>query len=206
MNDFLPVSCKKKKLQFSYTILLSISASHLTRGISDVFAQGAGLVNPMNALVPGLVYDRDEDDYTKFLNGQGYTEAQKKELNCSSDVMEKIEASELNYPTITIVVPKDKTQYMKSINRRVTCLGNTSCHYRAKVEIHENIEGNKIVVKPNILHFDEKIREKQFTVHFKVNKKNRTTTITTASLQWTSEKDKSGKNHIVESLIVIYYL
>lgn len=170
-----------------------------------MFAQGAGLVNPKKALVPGLVYDRDEDHYTKFLNGQGYTEWQKGELNCSSNVMGKIGASELNYPTITIVVPKDKTQYRKRIHRSVTCLGTTPCHYKANVKIHGNIEGNRIEVKPKTLNFDEKIRKQQFTVDFKVNKKHWPTTIITASLQWISEKDKSGKNHIVKSPIVIYY-
>lgn len=184
--------------------MLSISASPLTTGKSDVFAQGAGLVNPMNALVPGLVYDRDENHYTKFLNGQRYNRSKKKELNCSSLVREKIEASELNYPSITIVVPKDKTQYSKSIPRRVTCLGTTSCRYQAKVKIDESIEGNTIEVKPETLHFDEKIREKDFTVLFDVNKEHWTTRVLTASLQWISEKDNSGKIHIVTSPIVIY--
>lgn len=195
---------KKKKLQFSYTTLLSISASHCTMGITNVFAQGAGLVNPKKALVPGLVYDRDEDDYTKFLNGQGYTEWQKEELNCSSNVMEKIEASDLNYPSIAIEVPEDKTEYSKSIQRCVTCLGTTPCYYKAKVKIHGNIKGNTIVVEPKTLHFDEKIRKQQFTVDFKVNKNYWPTANIEASLQWISEKDKSGKYHIVKSPIVIY--
>lgn len=168
-----------------------------------MFAQGAGLVNPKKALVPGLVYDRDEEHYTKFLNGLGYTARQKEKLNCSSNVKEKIEASELNYPTITIVVPEDKIPYTKTIHRIVTCLGTTPCHYKAKVKIYGNIEGNTIEVEPKTLEFEKEIRKQQFRVDFKVNKKH--APIITACLQWISKKDESGKNHIVNSPIVIYF-
>ncbi|KAJ1389152.1 Peptidase S8/S53 domain [Sesbania bispinosa] len=37
------------------------------------FAYGAGLINPLKATNPGLVYDISEADYVQFLCGEGYT-------------------------------------------------------------------------------------------------------------------------------------
>ncbi|MCI53678.1 cucumisin-like, partial [Trifolium medium] len=35
------------------------------------FAYGAGLINPVKAANPGLVYDISEADYAEFLCGEG---------------------------------------------------------------------------------------------------------------------------------------
>ena len=37
------------------------------------FAYGAGQIDPIKAMKPGLVYDADETDYIQFLCGQGYS-------------------------------------------------------------------------------------------------------------------------------------
>ena len=37
------------------------------------FAYGAGQINPVKAVNPGLVYDANKDDYIQFLCNEGYT-------------------------------------------------------------------------------------------------------------------------------------
>ena len=43
------------------------------KNLDAEFVYGAGQMNPVKAVDPGLVYDADKIDYIKFLCGQGYT-------------------------------------------------------------------------------------------------------------------------------------
>ncbi|KAL0329686.1 UNVERIFIED_CONTAM: Subtilisin-like protease SBT1.2 [Sesamum radiatum] len=66
---------------------------------ADIFATGAGHVNPSKANDPGLVYDIAADDYIPYLCGLGYTDEQvgiiaHKSVHCTS----KIPEGQLNYP------------------------------------------------------------------------------------------------------------
>ncbi|KAK9076221.1 hypothetical protein SSX86_004554 [Deinandra increscens subsp. villosa] len=78
---------------------------------ADVFALGAGHVNPPKAHEPGIVFDIQPDDYIPYLCGSGYTAKQvqlfvKKKVNCSKTIPE----AQLNYPSFAVslkrVIPK----------------------------------------------------------------------------------------------------
>lgn len=64
---------------------------------ANPFGYGAGMVQPKQAMDPGLVYDSSYDDWAKFVCGSGQV-AETHEL-CAKG---KIDPSNLNYPTIAV--------------------------------------------------------------------------------------------------------
>lgn len=78
---------------------------------ADAFDAGAGHVDPLRALDPGLVYDADARDHVRFLCGLGYTSAQVRRMvlpspsinaTCPSGPSAETEADDLNYPAIVL--------------------------------------------------------------------------------------------------------
>jgi hypothetical protein len=76
--------------------------------------------------------------------------------------------SELNYPSLTIAIPRSEIQYFVGIFRHVTYVGTTSSTYKARVEIQTSIEGIEIKVEPKILDFTCKNRVQHFIVNLSV--------------------------------------
>jgi subtilisin family serine protease len=73
--------------------------------LADVFATGAGHVNPSKANDPGLVYDIETNDYVPYLCGLNYTDRQvgiilRQKVKCSD--VKSIPQAQLNYPSISI--------------------------------------------------------------------------------------------------------
>ena len=87
------------------------------------FAYGAGQINPIEAVNPGLVYDISEHDYVKFLCGEGYDTIMLKIITdvlitCTED---QIIASDLNLPSFALSTELSKN-IIKVIHRTVaTC-------------------------------------------------------------------------------------
>ncbi|KAI0488418.1 hypothetical protein KFK09_028249 [Dendrobium nobile] len=72
---------------------------------ADLFARGAGHVNPSNANNPGFVYDIQPSDYVAYLCGLNYNDTQvtvvtRRTVNCST--VDPIIDVELNYPTFSV--------------------------------------------------------------------------------------------------------
>uniref|UniRef100_M1DVF8 Subtilase n=1 Tax=Solanum tuberosum TaxID=4113 RepID=M1DVF8_SOLTU len=70
---------------------------------SDLFATGAGHVNPLRTGDPGLIYDIKPEDNVHYLCGLKYPNKAAymfvlRKVNCSS----KIAEAELNYPSFSI--------------------------------------------------------------------------------------------------------
>ena len=75
--------------------MMTTARPHASDASNDVFAGGAGFVNPRKFLNPGLVYDADQDDWWAFLAGQGVT------FSDGTPVSENpIDASDLNQASI----------------------------------------------------------------------------------------------------------
>ncbi|XP_071705258.1 subtilisin-like protease [Rutidosis leptorrhynchoides] len=94
---------------------------------ADVFATGAGHVNPLKANDPGLVYDIQPDDYIPYLCGLGYTNEQiktivKKDFSCIKSIPE----AELNYPSIVVTLKGGEN---KMYSRTVTNVGQPKSTY-----------------------------------------------------------------------------
>jgi subtilisin family serine protease len=79
---------------------------------ADVFATGAGHVNPTRANDPGLVYDIQPDDYIPYLCGLGYKDNEvgilaHRKIKCSE--ITSIPEGELNYPSFSVALGPSQT-------------------------------------------------------------------------------------------------
>uniref|UniRef100_M1BBG5 Subtilisin-like protease n=1 Tax=Solanum tuberosum TaxID=4113 RepID=M1BBG5_SOLTU len=91
---------------------------------ADVFATGAGHVNPSKANDPGLIYDIKPSDYIPYLCGLNYTNRQvtvivQRKVNCSE--ITSILEGQLNYPSFSIQVRSNSEVQVYS--RTVTNVG-----------------------------------------------------------------------------------
>ncbi|KAL4572307.1 hypothetical protein LXL04_019079 [Taraxacum kok-saghyz] len=109
---------------------------------ADVFAIGAGHVNPSRSNDPGLVFDLEPSDYIPYMCGLGYTTKQiemitKKKVSCSHSIPE----AQLNYPSFAVSLKRgDKKTY----SRIVTNVGMGNASYTVG-EVHVP-HGVKVVV------------------------------------------------------------
>lgn len=118
---------------------------------ADPFDIGAGHVNPLKAIDPGLVYDMDARDYILFLCSLGYSEVQIKmmvlpspsiDTGCSGSHSDL----ELNYPAITI----SNLQSTVTIKRTLRNVGRSSVVYFSSIK---NLEGVYTYLWPRFLVF-----------------------------------------------------
>ena len=158
------------------------------------FGYGAGQINPIEAMNPGLVYDISEQDYVKFLCGEGYDTIVLKIftndlITCSKD--NQIIASDLNLPSFALSTKLSKN-IIKVFHRTVTNVGSANSTYKAKVIAPPLLD---VEVNPRILKFTSIGQKKSFTLTIEgiIN-----VNIVSASLIW------DDGSHKVKIPIVIY--
>nr|GEW28037.1 peptidase S8/S53 domain-containing protein [Tanacetum cinerariifolium] len=144
------------------SILTTSPMSNLVNSDAE-FAYGAGYLNPLKAVRPGLVYDAGEIDYVSFLCQEGYSTEDIINIsgdntsNCSQ-LMEKNKG--INYPTF--VIPALRTQPIDvSFNSTVTNVGSATSTYRAMIT-QPPVSELQIVVEPDVLRFKEKGQKLSF--------------------------------------------
>lgn len=136
---------------------------------ANPFDFGAGHVDPVKAMNPGLVYDAGPKNYVLFLCRIGYNEQQIRTI-VSSDLnitcpKNGPSASDLNYPSIAVANLKSVT----TIKRTVTNVGPENCVYRAIVYCPPGVE---VIIKPKILVFRPNIKTATFSVTLKALKRS----------------------------------
>ncbi|XXG67292.1 hypothetical protein AAC387_Pa06g0675 [Persea americana] len=98
---------------------------------ADLFAIGAGHVNPSRANNPGLVYDIKPDDYVSYLCGLGYSD-NNVELIAGSNVscasITSIREGELNFPSFSVILGPSQT-----FNRTVTTVGEAKITFSLEI-------------------------------------------------------------------------
>ncbi|CAA0841094.1 Subtilisin-like protease SBT1.2 [Striga hermonthica] len=126
---------------------------------ANIYAAGAGHVNPNRALDPGLVYDIAMDEYVPFLCGLGYTEDQVEMITQEpADCSYKIPQWQLNYPTFSVSLGP-----LQTFSRTVTNVGEpVSCY---SVRISEP-PGVNIVVRPSRMCFTRLKQKATYHVMF----------------------------------------
>ncbi|KAJ9684395.1 hypothetical protein PVL29_016720 [Vitis rotundifolia] len=159
------------------------------------FAYGAGNIDPLRAVHPGLVYDADEIDFVNFLCGEGYSVQHLRNVTGDHSVCSKATNGtvwDLNYPSFALST-SNKESIARTFQRSVTNVGSPMSTYKAIVIGAP--KGLKINVKPKILSFIS-IGQK---LSFVLKVKGRTVEdIVSASLVW------DDGLHKVRSPIVVY--
>ncbi|GFY80296.1 leucine-rich receptor-like protein kinase family protein [Actinidia rufa] len=130
---------------------------------------GSGHVNPQLATDPGLIYDADISDYTKFLCSLNYTKEQMKVFvdgpsTCSSYFSSP---GDLNYPSFSVVFkPKN---YVIELKRTVTNVAEVLPErYKVRIVI-ARAEKFTVSVEPRDLIFERSYEKQSYRVKFKSN-------------------------------------
>ncbi|XP_047306608.1 cucumisin-like [Impatiens glandulifera] len=127
-------------------------------------AYGAGHINPLKAVNPGLVYDIGELDYIEFLCGQGYADkllrliTSDNSSSCSNVTKDAV--WDLNLPSFGIGGVPFKP-FNQSFTRTVTNVGNPSSTYKSKITAPQ---GLKIQVEPSELSFSSQGQKLSFVL------------------------------------------
>ncbi|KAG4991700.1 hypothetical protein JHK82_025220 [Glycine max] len=168
---------------------------------SSPYDHGAGHIDPIRALDPGLVYDMVPQDYFEFLCTQNLTPTQLKVFakysnrSCRHSLAS---SGDLNYPAISSVFTQKTTTSFPSpviLHRIVTNVGPPDSKYHVVVS---PFKGASIKVEPETLNFTRKHQKLSYKITFKP--KVRQTSPEFGSLVW-----KDGF-HTVRSPIVITWL
>ncbi|KAL5098925.1 hypothetical protein RYX36_003252 [Vicia faba] len=153
---------------------------------ADVFATGAGHVNPVKANDPGLVYDIQPEDYVPYLCGLGYSDEEIEiivqwKVKCSA--VKSIAEAELNYPSFSILMGSESQFY----TRTLTNVGSENSTYRAELEVPLALG---MSVNPSEITFSEINEKVSFSVDFipQIKENRRNHTFAQGSLTWVSDK------------------
>ncbi|WP_410550392.1 S8 family serine peptidase [Arthrobacter sp. SIMBA_036] len=118
---------------------------------TDVFATGAGQVDPAKVLSPGLVYDASTEDYLKFVQGTG--------MDLGIPGLGTTQPRDMNVPSFALGNLAGKIE----VTRTVTAL--TPGLYRATV----NVPGINVKVTPAVLNFTSAGEKRTFKIQFENN-------------------------------------
>jgi len=179
-------------------ICLWFTATPLKSALNEdaEFAYGAGQINPLKAVNPGLVYDTDENDYINFLCGQGYTTKQLQKITgdnkstCTSTNKQSV--FNLNLPSFALSTAGSKSKNV-TFGRYVTNVGSARSTYRATITAHPSSLNVQVV--PSVLTFSSLDERRPFILKIegKIN-----ATLVSFSLIWDDGTFK------VRSPVVVY--
>uniref|UniRef100_A0A7N0UKC1 Uncharacterized protein n=1 Tax=Kalanchoe fedtschenkoi TaxID=63787 RepID=A0A7N0UKC1_KALFE len=148
-------------------VVLDKNRKHITADPSGrraiPFDYGAGFVNPIRVLDPGLIYDAHPQDYKAFLCSIGYDDKMLRMITRDNSTcsQSRMNPSGLNYPSITVPSLQDNF----SVTRTVTNVGKPRSIYRAAIS---SPAGTNVSVVPQYLIFSSYGQKINFTVNFKV--------------------------------------
>ncbi|GAV65941.1 Peptidase_S8 domain-containing protein/PA domain-containing protein/Inhibitor_I9 domain-containing protein [Cephalotus follicularis] len=164
---------------------------------------GAGHMNPVAALDPGLVYDTTVDDYLGFLCALNYSTPQIKlatNRNFTCDSSKKYSLGDLNYPSFSIPLETASGSGggagVSNTVRYTRTLTNVGTPAKYKVSVSSQIPLVKILVEPESLSFSEAYEKKSYIVTFTAGSMPSGTSSFTR-LEWSDGK------HIVGSPVAL---
>ncbi|KAL2505844.1 Subtilisin-like protease SBT1.7 [Abeliophyllum distichum] len=140
---------------------------------STPFDYGAGHVDPISALDPGLVYDATIDNYIDFLCALNYSASMikiitKQDYSCKDG--KEYSIGDLNYPSFSVPIQTasgpgggSSAPTVVKYTRTLTNVGNPATY---KVTVSRETKAVKILVEPEVLIFSKPNEKKSFTVTF----------------------------------------
>uniref|UniRef100_A0ACD5TRY9 Uncharacterized protein n=1 Tax=Avena sativa TaxID=4498 RepID=A0ACD5TRY9_AVESA len=126
-------------------------AEGLPRKNADPFDYGGGNINPLGAAEPGLVYDIDPRDYTKFF---GCTIVRRTNVSCDETA---VPAYHLNLPSLAV----PNLRHPVTVSRTVTNVGEVNSVYHVVVQ---SPVGVRMEIEPSVLVFDAANKVRMFKV------------------------------------------
>ncbi|XP_057456401.1 subtilisin-like protease SBT1.7 [Lotus japonicus] len=155
------------------------------------FDFGAGHVDPVSALNPGLIYDLTANDHLDFLCSLNYTPEMielvaKRKYVCDGKI------HYFNYPSFVVIFEAGNNDTQVKQMRTLTNVGAAGTY---KVSVQTDIPGVKIIVEPEVLSFGVN-EKKSYTITFTASGVKQQQTPGFGHLEWSN-----GKN-IVRSPIV----
>lgn len=166
--DWSPAAIRSALMTTAYTVYKNGEQIQdiATGKPSTPFDHGAGHVDPVSALNPGLVYDATADDYLGFLCSLNYTSSQINALarrNFTCDASKKYSVGDLNYPSFAVAFDSMSGSKMVKYTRSLTNVDSPGTY---KVSIKSETQSVKISVEPASLSFTKLNEKKSYTVTF----------------------------------------
>ncbi|WMV40140.1 hypothetical protein MTR67_033525 [Solanum verrucosum] len=160
---------------------------------ANIFAVGAGHVNPSRANDPGLIYDTPFKSYLPYLCGLNYTNQEiqsllQRKVNCSE--VKNIPEAQLNYPSFSITLGANSQTY----TRTVTNAGEAKSSYSVEIVSRPGVS---VIVKPSTLKFSKLNQKLTYQVTFSKTANSSTSGTVQGFLKWTSNR------HSVRSPIAV---
>ncbi|CAM0903391.1 unnamed protein product [Alopecurus aequalis] len=158
------------------------------RRTADLFAVGAGHVNPDKAMNPGLVYDITPAEYIGFLCGL-YTNKEvsviaRRAVDCSA--VKVIPERLLNYPSISVMFPSSwNSTTPMLVERTVKNVGEVPAVYYPQFDLPDNAMNVSVV--PASLRFNDVNQVKTYTVAI-WPRKGTDSVVVQGALRWVSSK------------------
>lgn len=157
---------------------------------STPFGHGAGHVDPVSALDPGLVYDLTVDDYLGFLCALNYTESQirtlaRRKFQC--DARKHYSVTDLNYPSFAVIFTGNGSDEVK-YTRTLTNVETAGTYH---VSVTSDSPSVKISVEPKMISFKEN-EKKSYTVTFRASVPVPASKMGFGRLQWSDGKHVVG--------------
>ncbi|GAB4852300.1 hypothetical protein Ancab_016492 [Ancistrocladus abbreviatus] len=193
--EWSPAAIKSALMTTAYTTYKNgATIQDVATGLpSSPFDFGAGHVNPVSALDPGLVYDAGIDDYLEFLCALNYSSDIIKRVSstnftCSSDKTYSVQ--DLNYPSFAVPLQtalgsgeSGATTTVK-YRRTLTNVGTPSTY---TVSVSSQTTAVKATVEPESLDFSIINEKKSYTVTFTASSMP-SGTVSFAHLIWSDGK------------------
>lgn len=164
---------------------MPIQAEGVPRKIADPFDFGGGHINPERTLDPGLVYDINPKEYTKFFNC-----TLELDQDCTTGIGKLYF---LNLPSIAVPDLRDSVTVWRTVTNVVPA--KTTTTYRAKMEAPAGVI---MSVEPSVITFKKGGRQSAtFKVTFKARQRVQGV-YTFGSLTWLD-----GRKHSVRIPIAV---
>ncbi|KAI3522524.1 hypothetical protein L1887_00376 [Cichorium endivia] len=170
---------------------------------STVWSMGAGHIDPVKAVDPGLVYDITANDYLQFLcamnySTQAFRQFSPKPVRCKG---RQTKPWNINYPAISMVYgePRGLTEAEVVVTRTVTHVGEGASNYDVLVT---NPKGANVTVLPQRMQFTAKGEKQSYTVRIvadKVTGSWGSMETGFGKLVWTD-----GKHNVVSPIVVVW--